>query len=116
MYEPYGIPQAPNPMQFAQQLMGGYRSTQLIRVTGMDGAKAYQMAPNSCVPLFDADKDIMYVKSTDGAGFPTIRTFSFAPVEVSQDKVPEYVTRAELDDFERKIREMVGNGQQPVSE
>lgn len=41
---------------------------QLIRVTGMEGAKAYQMPPNSVVPLFDADNDIMYVKSTDGAG------------------------------------------------
>lgn len=41
---------------------------QLIRVTGMDGAKAYQMPPNSVVPLFDADNDIMYVKSTDGDG------------------------------------------------
>lgn len=27
------------------------------------------MPPNSVVPLFDADNDIMYVKSTDGAGF-----------------------------------------------
>lgn len=42
---------------------------QLTRVTGMDGAKAYQMPPNPVVPLFDADNDIMYVKSTDGAGF-----------------------------------------------
>lgn len=54
---------------------------QLIRVTGMDGAKAYQMPPNSVVPLFDADNDVMYVKSTDGAGFPTIRAFAFQPIE-----------------------------------
>lgn len=50
----------------------------------MDGAKAYQMLPNSVVPLFDADNNIMYVKSTDGAGFPTIRAFAFQPVEVMQ--------------------------------
>lgn len=57
------------------------QSMQLIRVTGMDGAKAYQMPPNSVVPLFDADNDIMYVKSTDGTGFPTIRAFAFQAVE-----------------------------------
>lgn len=72
MYEPYGMPQ--NPMQLAQQLMGSYQQRvapqQLIRVTGMDGAKAYQMGPNSCVPLFDSDNDIMYIKSTDGAQVP----------------------------------------------
>lgn len=54
---------------------------QLIRVTGMEGAKAYQMGPNSCVPLFDSDNDIMYIKSTDGAGFPTVRALSFSPME-----------------------------------
>ena len=41
---------------------------QLIRVTGIDGAKAYQMRPNSAVALFDGAEDIFYLKSTDGAG------------------------------------------------
>ena len=49
--------------------------TTLTRVTGIDGAKAYQMTPNSTVALFDNNEDIMYIKTTDGAGFPTIRTF-----------------------------------------
>lgn len=118
MYEPYGMPQ--NPMQLAQQLMGSYQQRvapqQLIRVTGMEGAKAYQMGPNSCVPLFDSDKDIMYVKSTDGAGFPTVRAFSFSPMEEPHEQARDYVTREELEEFERSIREMVENGKQPVSE
>lgn len=117
MYEQYGMPQ--NPMQLAQQLMGSYQQRvapqQLIRVTGMDGAKAYQMGPNSCVPLFDSDNDIMYIKSTDGAGFPTVRAFSFAPIEEPREQARDYVTREELDEFERSIREMVENGKQPVS-
>ena len=71
---------------------------QLIRVTGMDGAKAYQMPPNSVVPLFDADNDIMYVKSTDGAGFPTIRAFAFQPVENPTPQAQQYVTREEFND------------------
>ena len=37
----------------------------LIRVTGIDGAKAYPMQPNSVVPLFDNDNDIMYIKTTE---------------------------------------------------
>lgn len=71
---------------------------QLIRVTGMDGAKAYQMPPNSVVPLFDADNDIMYVKSTDGAGFPTIRAFAFQPIENPTPQTQQYVTREEFND------------------
>ena len=59
---PYNAPQGSN--------------NQLIRVTGIDGAKAYQMAANSTVALFDSNEDIMYVKTTDGAGFGTIRALN----------------------------------------
>ena len=51
------------------------------------------MPPNSVVPLFDADNDIMYVKSTDGAGFPTIRAFAFQPIENKPEPARQYVTR-----------------------
>lgn len=73
------------------------------------------MGPNSCVPLFDSDNDIMYIKSTDGAGFPTVRAFSFAPIEEPHEQARDYVTREELEEFERSIREMVENGKQSVS-
>ena len=92
----YGYNNQP-PMNHYQQSVG------LIRVTGIDGAKAYQMPPNSVVPLFDADNDIMYVKSTDGAGFPTIKTFSFSPYEVAQQTNNDYVTRAEFEELKGMI-------------
>lgn len=76
----------------------------LIRVTGIDGAKAYQMAPNSVVPLFDSDNDIMYIKSTDGAGFPTIKAFTFSVYEPTQNQSQtEYVTRAEFEEWKGQI-------------
>lgn len=103
----------PSPMSGAwQQPAPGQ---QLIRVTGIEGAKAYQMGPNSVVPLFDADNDVMYVKSTDGAGFPTIRTFSFTPVEQAPSPDGKYVTHDELNSVLADIREMIANAQQPVS-
>lgn len=88
---------------------------QLIKVTGIDGAKAYQMPPNSTVALFDADNDIFYVKSTDGAGFPTIRAFSFTPIEEKpQPDVRQFVTRDEFNQTLMNIQEMISNAQQPV--
>lgn len=88
------------------------QSQTLIRVTGIDGARAYQMPPNSVVPLFDSDNDIMYIKSTDGAGFPTIKSFSFAPYEPTQaTPMNDYVTRAEFEEW----KGMIENGKQPVS-
>lgn len=90
---------------FANQTQQG-----LIKVTGLDGAKAYQMPPNSVVALFDANNDIFYVKSTDGAGFPTIRAFSFTPYNVEQPN-NDYVTRTEFN----QLKEMLLNGKQFVS-
>lgn len=116
-YQPVGTPQqfAMDQMQQFQQRAqmqpGMQQGMQLIRVTGIDGAKAYQMPPNSVVPLFDADNDIMYVKSTDGAGFPTIRAFAFQPVEDKPEPVQQYVTRDEFDAAMKHLREAIDNGE-----
>lgn len=77
-----------------------YNNNSLIRVNGIDGARMYQMNPNSAVALFDSNDDIFYVKVTDGAGFPTLRTFRFE--EVSQNSTPvtsEYMTRKEVEEY-----------------
>lgn len=42
------------------------------------------MSANSTVALFDSNEDIMYIKTTDGAGFPSIRTFNFAENELKR--------------------------------
>lgn len=88
---------------------------ELIRVTGIEGAKAYQMAPNSVVPLFDANNDIMYIKSTDGAGFPSIRAFSFTPIDQAVEPQADYVQRSEFDELVKEVKELM-NAKQPVSD
>ncbi len=101
--QPYYQPMAPIPHQQTQD--------GLIRVTGVDGAKAYPVAPNSVAALFDADRDVFYIKSADAGGFPTIRAFTFAPMqEAAPTPAPDYVTRAEFDD----LKEMIENGIKPV--
>lgn len=103
-FNPYE-PQRYQPMSFNQN--------SLVRVTGIEGAKAYQMSPNSTVALFDNNEDYFYVKTTDGAGFPTIRTFEFK--EVSQDRMPgstDYVKRSEFEE----LKEAIINGKYIISE
>lgn len=77
----------------------------LIRVTGIEGAKAYQMPPNSVVALFDANEDMFYVKSSDGAGFPTIRSFKFEEVVPTQMSVANenYVTKKEMKEYVEQL-------------
>ena len=112
-YQPWGSYQSPQPnMQY-----GTSGSTQgLVRVTGIEGAKAYQMPPNSMMALFDANDDVFYFKTTDGGGFPTIKVFRFHEVsEPSQNQV-EYATVQDVTALHKEIdslREAI-SGKQPV--
>lgn len=69
----------------------------IIRVTGMEGAKAYQLAANSRAALFDDTDDIVIIKSTDGAGFPSYRRARLDWIEEEPPQAAEnFVTREEL--------------------
>lgn len=129
---PYPNPYAPQPMgqQFAPYQPQGYMtagtSPMLVQqqqqpihgfvyVTGVDGAKAYQMPPNSEMPLFDStgERDRMYIKTTDGAGFPTLIPCKVIRLtELEAQPETEYVTRDELTrtyrDLSQQLEQMKG--------
>ncbi len=98
MYNPYQQPQQ-------QQSVNT-----LVRVTGMDGAKAYQMGANSAVVLFDENEPVFYIKSTDGAGFPTITPYTF--VEMTGTTVEntnnDFVSRSEFDEMAKEVERLKG--------
>ena len=96
------------PMQVTQ-------GPQLIKVNGLESAKAYQTVPNSTIALFDANEDIMYIKTTDASNFPTIRAFDF--VERKEEKKVdnvEYVTSDVFNKVINELREEIQNGKQFV--
>ena len=66
-YQPQGYMTAGTSPMLAQQQQQPVHG--FVYVTGVDGAKAYQMPPNSEMPLFDStgERDRMYIKTTDGA-------------------------------------------------
>ena len=86
----------------------------LIRVTGMQGARAYQMPANSRAALFDDTDDIVIIKMTDGAGFPSYRRARLEWIEDEPDNDP--VTRGEMNaKFEELKGLILSNGKQSVS-
>lgn len=110
-----------NPMQYNNPYMDRLNAmsaqgqmnaqpSQIIRVNGLPGAQAYQMGANASVALFDANEDYFYIKSTDGAGFASIRRFKFSPCDDMQSAAPteDYVTRKEFDE----LKGLVLNGKQ----
>ena len=87
----------------------------LIRVHGMEGAKAYRMRANSRAALFDdmSDEDIVIIKTTDGAGFASYRRARLDWIE--EDPEDEPITRAELNaKFEELKGLILSNGKQSV--
>ena len=85
------------------------QTNQLIKVNGIESAKAYPTQPNSMYALFDENDDVMYIKSTDASNYPTIRRFRFTE-EKEEASSPTYVT---VDEF-NKFKEELLNGKQFV--
>ena len=95
-YERFNAFGQPQPQAMAVPQQGG----QIIRVNGENGARAFSMPPNSAAILLDENMDVFYLKSTDGAGYPTINAYEFKPLQKAAP-VPtaDYVTRAEFDEL-----------------
>jgi hypothetical protein len=105
--------QYPTSQYSAQQPVHGF-----VYVTGLEGAKAYQMPPNSEMPLFDSTSDNrMFIKTTDGAGFPTIKVAHCSFEESQPQSDTEYASieelnalRSEIEDLRRAIYEGASHG------
>lgn len=79
----------------------------IMWVQGIEGAKAYQLPPNSNVILMDSDDSKFYIKSTDNVGMATLKTFKFEEITNSpsaQNNTQDFVTR---DDFV-KLKSEIG--------
>ena len=77
-------------------------------VQGIEGAKAYQLSPNSNVILMDSENDgTFYIKVSDNVGMCNLRVFKYE--EILSSPNPEYVTRSELKtEVENLINAMLG--------
>ena len=91
-YNPYAYPQ----MQFQQPTMP--QKTEVVRVSGRGGAEAFQMAPNSSIVLLDESAPVIWLKTTDGAGYPTLTPYDIAP-----HKEPEVVNAQNMQSLEDRI-------------
>lgn len=55
-----------------QQIQSG-----IIWVQGEAAAKSYPVAPNSSVALWDSEANVIYIKSADGAGMPSMKIVDY---------------------------------------
>lgn len=75
---PFLNPQFPNygSSQVQQQIR-----QEIVKVNGRNGAEAYQLQPNSSILLLDESMPIVWLKTTDGAGYPTLTPYSITPYQ-----------------------------------
>lgn len=89
-YNPYtNYAQQMQNNQPMMQNQSGQQNQGLIWVSGEVGAKSYLMAPNSTVMLMDSETSRFFIKSTDSAGMPTIRTFEYKECSQSLPQSPQ---------------------------
>lgn len=83
------------------------KSNGLIWVSGEVGAKSWQVQPNSTVLLMDSEAERFYIKSCDGSGMPTLKTYEYKEINPQpiKNNDTEYVKRAEYDDLMRDFAE-----------
>lgn len=77
---------------------------QIVKVNGRGGADAYQMPPNSQALLLDETQPIVWLKQTDGAGYPTVSAYDITPHE--EVKMPDMKS---LEERIAKIEEVLKN-------
>ena len=54
---------------------------EIVRVNGENGARAFQMAPNSSALLLDENSPLVWVVQTDGAGYKTVSPYTITPYQ-----------------------------------
>lgn len=97
--------------QFANPFL--LQGQKLIKANGIGEAREYPMGINCEVPIFDVNDDILYIKTSDGNGFASLRRFRLTE-EPLEEPVPSssMVSREEFNSF----KEEVLNGQHSILE
>ena len=87
-------------------------SNGIIWVQGEAGAKSYLVAPNTTVQLWDSENNVIYLKSADSSGLPSMRILDYT----IRENMPQngsnvlknesmYVTKEEFEKFKNEILE-----------
>ena len=89
--------------------MNNYQLNQYAIVNGLDGAKSYNMPPNSSMMLMDSTSPYVYMKSTNQMGQASIRCFKLEEQRLEDIEVSNspYATKSDLNQLSSKIDELL---------
>ena len=100
----------PTGYSFLQQPQA--QSNGLTWVQGEAAAKSWYVAPNTTVALWDSEAQVVYIKSADVSGMPSMKVLEYTirgsekPVESVSLPQVEYLTKADLEAVYEAIRDL----------
>lgn len=65
---------------------------------GLNAAKNYHVAPNESIPLWDQEEQVIYLKSADASGMPSIKILDYT-IRESQPQIQNEANFATKDDL-----------------
>lgn len=68
-----------NPYLTPQNTVTQQHRREVVKVNGENGARAFQMGANSSALLLDESGEIVWLVTTDGAGYKTVAPFDITP-------------------------------------
>ena len=107
-YQPM-VPQYQAPVMQTPQQAPQNAGTGLIWVQGEQAAKSYLVAPNTTVQLWDSEEKVIYLKSADASGMPSMKVLDYTiRGDANTVKAPaaEFATKDDLRALEDKIRDI----------
>ena len=106
-----GFPATYQPMFQAQQYQAPQQQQNqqggLIWVQGEAAAKSYMVAPGNTVQLWDSEEKVIYLKSADASGMPSMKILDYTiRGEEKEQPAVEYATKEDLNALAEKVKEL----------
>lgn len=118
-YNPFPVNYQPAQFYYPQQIQPTPHNNGIIWVQGETGAKSYLVAPNTTVPLWDSESQVIYLKSTDASGMPSMKIIDYTVRDLGDSHAAitelhgNYATKEELGTLRieiNKLKEEINNG------
>lgn len=101
----------PQQMYYPQMQNQGQQTpngNSLIWVSGEAGAKAYLVAPNTTVTLWDSESQTIFLKSADATGMPSMKILDYtirsnSPQETVSDAHSDFATKVDVESIRKDI-------------
>lgn len=119
---PMNYPQYPQqyPQQYQQPIptpqpqVNQNQNNPIIWVSGEAGAKAFLVAPNTTVQLWDSENPVIFLKSADASGMPSMKILDYTIREGEKpqntplkNEMNNYATKEELNAFRSEILQTI---------